>query len=112
MPLLFSYGTLQDPQVQLSTVARLLDGDRDELVEYELSSVRIDDPEVVAQLGRTHHANVTFNGNGDSRVAGTALRVTNDELARFDEFEAAFSYERITARLASGRETFVYVARD
>ena len=85
MPLLFSYGTLQDPQVQLSTVAR---------------------------LGRTHHANVTLNGNDDSRVAGTALHVTDDELARFDEFEAAFFYERITARLASGRETFVYVSRD
>ncbi|HKO00545.1 MAG TPA: gamma-glutamylcyclotransferase family protein [Thermoanaerobaculia bacterium] len=112
MPLLFSYGTLQDPQVQLSTVARLLHGDRDELVGYERSTVPIEDPEVVARLGRTHHANVTLNGNDDSRVAGTALHVTDDELARFDEFEAAFFYERITARLASGRETFVYVSRD
>ena len=71
MPLIFSYGTLQQPNVQLSTFGRLLNGSKDELPACERSLVKIEDPQVVATLGNTHHANVTFNGNDESRVAGT-----------------------------------------
>ncbi len=62
MPLVFSYGTLQQEDVQLSTFGRLLHGQRDELLGYEQSLVKIENPRVVATSGRTHHANVTFNG--------------------------------------------------
>jgi hypothetical protein len=109
MPLLFSYGTLQQDDVQLSTFGRRLDGQRDELLGFEPSSVRIEDRETVATLGRTHHANVTFNGRTDSRVPGTAFEITDAELASADEFEAAFSYRRIAAPLGSGRQAWVYV---
>jgi hypothetical protein len=67
MPLLFSYGTLQEKDVQLSTFGRPLQRQRDELPGYELSSVRIEDPEVVATSGMTHYANVKFNDKSDSR---------------------------------------------
>jgi hypothetical protein len=79
MPLLFSYGTLQHEDVQLSTFGRKLDGRRDAIVGFEPSLVRIEDPAVVAGLGRTHHANATFNGNPESRVAGTVFEVTEAE---------------------------------
>ena len=65
MPLLFSYGTLQQENVQLSTFGRLLQG-RDELPGFEQSLVRIEDPQVAAKSGKTHHANVTFNGSKQS----------------------------------------------
>jgi len=109
MPLLFSYGTLQDEDVQRSTFGRRLDGQRDELPRFEPALVRIEDPQVTAALGRTHHANVTFNGNEDSRVSGTVFEVTDAELARADEFEAASEYRRVAAVLASGRRAWVYV---
>lgn len=109
MPLLFSYGTLQEEAVQLSTFGRRLSGQSDELLRFERSSVRIDDPQLVATLGRTHHANVTFTGNGDSRVPGTAFEITDAELASADEFEAAFLYKRVAAMLASGQQAWVYV---
>jgi gamma-glutamylcyclotransferase (GGCT)/AIG2-like uncharacterized protein YtfP len=109
MPLLFSYGTLQQEDVQLSTFGRRLSGQRDELVRYEPSSVRIDDPHVVATLGKTHHANVTFNGNADSRVPGMVFEISDAELAGVDQFEAAFLYTRVAAMLASGRHAWVYV---
>jgi hypothetical protein len=54
MPLLFSYGTLQQEHVQLSTFGRLLQGQRDELVGFEPSSVTIEDPQVAAASGKTH----------------------------------------------------------
>lgn len=110
MPLLFSYGTLQEGAVQLATFGRLLQGRRDELVGYEPSLVQIDDPQVVSALGRTHHANVTFNGRRDSRVPGTVFVVSDAELAAADTFEQPYAYTRIAVTLASGQEAWVYVS--
>jgi gamma-glutamylcyclotransferase (GGCT)/AIG2-like uncharacterized protein YtfP len=110
MPLMFSYGTLQHEDVQRSTFGRRLTGTRDALPRYEASLVKIDDSRVAATLGRTHHANVTFNGNDESRVAGTVFDVTDAELASADAFEAAFFYKRIAVVLASGKQAWVYVA--
>ena len=108
MPLLFSYGTLQQDNVQLSTFGRLLRGQKDELVGFEQSLVLIEDAEVVATSGKTHHPIVKFNGRDDSRVSGTVFEITDDELARADQYEVA-AYKRVAASLASGRKAWVYV---
>lgn len=112
MPLLFSYGVLQQEEVQLSTFGRRLNGQRDELPKFEQTLVRIEDPRVVTALGKTHHANVEFNGNDGSRVPGMVFEITDAELASVDEFEAAFLYVRVAALLASGREAWVYAHKD
>jgi gamma-glutamylcyclotransferase (GGCT)/AIG2-like uncharacterized protein YtfP len=109
MPLIFSYGTLQHQDVQLSTFGRQLEGDRDELPGFEPALVRIEDPQAVATGGRTHHANVTFNGRDDSRVSGTVFEITDAELAATDRYEQLAAYKRITATLASGKQAWVYV---
>ena len=109
MPLLFSYGTLQQEDVQLSTFGRRLSGQKDALPKFEPSLVRIEDPRVVASLGRTHHDNVTFNGNSKSRVTGTVFEVTDEELASADRFEAEFFYKRAEVTLESGKQAWVYV---
>jgi len=109
MPLLFSYGTLQQDNVQLSTFGRLLHGQKDDLPGFELSLVRIEDAQVAAASGRTHHANVTFNGGSDSRVSGTVFEVTDSELVLADQYEQTAAYIRITAVLASGKQAWVYV---
>jgi len=107
--MIFSYGTLQQQDVQLSTFGRLLHGQADALVGFEPSTVPIDDPRVVAAIGRTHHANVTFNGRNDSRVSGTVFEITDAELAAADEYERLASYKRIAVTLASGAQSWVYV---
>ena len=94
MPLLFSYGTLQLENVQLSTFGRLLDGQRDALPGFEQLSVRIEDPQVVVASGRTHHANVAFNGRNDSRVGGTVFEITDAELAAADRYGPLISSVR------------------
>ena len=111
MALLFSYGTLQQPAVQQSTFGRFLDGGPDELVGFEQSVFRIEDPAFVAKSGKAEHAIVRFNGRDDSRVRGTVFEVTEEELARSDAYEPA-GYARVRARLASGREAWVYAADD
>jgi SAM-dependent methyltransferase len=109
MPLLFSYGTLQQERVQLETFGRLLEGRRDELVGFESALVPIEDPKVAAAMAQTHHANAVYNGRSDSRVTGTAFEVTDAELALADQYERTASYVRIAVRLASGHDAWVYV---
>jgi Gamma-glutamyl cyclotransferase, AIG2-like len=109
MPLLFSYGTLQQESVQLSTFGRRLRGHPDELVGFAQSSLRIEDPEFVAASGKSDHAVVRFNGRSDSRVRGTAFEVSDEELAKADRYEPA-GYKRISTTLASGKEAWVYAA--
>jgi len=107
MPLLFSYGTLQQEAVQLSTFGRALRGEPDELVGFEQGLFRIDDPGFVAASGKAHHAIVRFNGRAESRVRGTVFEVSDDELASADRYEPA-GYVRVATRLASGKEAWVY----
>ena len=107
MPVLFSYGTLQDEAVQRSTFGRRLRGVPDELVGFERSSLRVDDAAFVAASGQSDHAIVRFTGRSDSRVRGTAFEVSEDELARAYRYEPA-GYRRISTRLASGKEAWVY----
>ena len=109
MPLLFSYGTLQQPDIQMSTFGRLLHGHVDALPKYELSLVRIEDPQLASAVGRTHNANVTFNGREESRVSGTTFVITEAELAAADRFEEPAAYERVEVLLASGSLAWVYV---
>lgn len=111
MPLLFSYGTLQQEDVQLSTFGRRLLGGADELPGYEPSQVRIRDPQEAARSGLTHHANVTV-GAPDSRVRGMVFEVTEEELAAADRYEEPALYGRVSVRLASGRTAWVYVANE
>jgi hypothetical protein len=79
MSLLFSYGTLQQEEVQLATFGRRLDGRRDELVGFEQSLVAIDDPQVVATSGKTHHPIVKSSSRRDSRVSGTVFEISDAE---------------------------------
>lgn len=106
MPMLFSYGTLQLADIQQSVFGRLLSGEPDELVGYERGIVEIDD--VDSSTGRQRYAIVTFNGKLQSRVLGTVFEVSEDELSRADRYEPE-PYKRVTATLASGKQSWVYV---
>ena len=107
MPLLFSYGTLQQEAVQLSTFGRVLEGQPDELVGFEQSLLKIEDAAFIASSGKTYHAVVRFTGRPESRVSGTVFDVSDTELARADKYEPA-GYIRITTTLASGKQAWVY----
>ncbi len=108
MPLLFSYGTLQQDDVQRSTFGRLLAGHADHLPGFAQAMVAIDDPEVVATSGKTHHPIVRHSGDAADRVAGTVFEITDEELANADRYEVA-AYKRVAVTLASGRAAWVYV---
>ena len=103
----WTYGTLQQEAVQMSTFGRLLHGQSDELLGFEQSLLKIEDPQFVATSGKSHHAIVKYNGRNDSRVSGMVFELSDSELASADGYEPA-GYTRIAARLASGRQAWVY----
>ena len=108
MPNLFSYGTLQQEDVQRATFGRRLTGASDALVGYQQAMVAIDDSEVVRKSGKTHHPIVAFTGKSEDRVAGVVFEITDAELAHADAYEVA-AYVRVQAPLASGAQAWVYV---
>ena len=108
MPRLFSYGTLQQDDVQRSTFGRLLSGRPDVLPGYSQSMVAIDDPDVVATSGKMHHPIVKHSGIATDRVAGTVFEISDAELAQADRYEVA-AYRRVAVTLASGLSAWVYV---
>jgi gamma-glutamylcyclotransferase (GGCT)/AIG2-like uncharacterized protein YtfP len=109
MPLLFSYGSLQKEEVQRATFGRPLQGAVDALVGFDGSLVEIEDPQVAAEFGATHHANAVYNGKDVSRVSGMVFEVTDTELSAADLYEQPSAYERVLAPLASGKQAWVYV---
>jgi hypothetical protein len=109
VPLLFTYGSLQRPEVQLATFGRHLAGGADDLPQYHLARVPIDDPRVIEEFGEPHFNNAQFDGAETSRLAGMAFEMTDAEIAQADGYEARYSYVRVLARLASGRTAWVYV---
>jgi hypothetical protein len=102
MPLLFSYGTLQQKAVQMSVFGRALRGQRDELVGFEQALLTIEEAD-----GTNTYSVVRFNGRNDSHVRGVVLEVSETELGKADEYEPA-PYTRISAMLASGKRAWVY----
>jgi hypothetical protein len=91
---LFSYGTLQDKAVQVANFGRELAGRPDSIPGYSQSLVAIDDPEVVATSGKTHHPIVQPSSNLKDEVSGTVFEITALELAAADEYEVS-DYKRV-----------------
>lgn len=105
---LFSYGTLQLESVQQSTFHRLLEGQPDSLAGYKILHIEIKDPEVISASGPTHHLIISHTGNDRDIVEGVVFKVTHEEFILADEYEAE-DYKRIQVRLASGKQSWVYV---
>lgn len=107
--LLFSYGTLQDPEVQLDTFGRLVVDENDALPGFTVDYAEIDDPRVVDLSGHSVHPIVRPTGNTLDKVTGKVLWVTEDELDAADEYEVEL-YRRVEVNLQSGRAAWVYVS--
>lgn len=107
---LFSYGTLQQENVQLETFGRLLKGQADALVGFRKDTVEITDPRVLATSGERFHPIVVKSVNPADRVSGAVFEITPEELAAADAYEVD-DYVRMEAELASGLRAWVYVKR-
>ena len=106
--LLFSYGTLQDRAVQVANFGRELTGRSDSILGYAQTLVAIEDPEVIAVSGKTHHPIVQPSSNPSDEVPGTVFEIMAQELAAADEYEVS-DYKRVSVLLKSGVQAWVFV---
>ncbi|WP_066547372.1 MULTISPECIES: gamma-glutamylcyclotransferase family protein [unclassified Sphingomonas] len=104
---LFSYGTLQLPEVQRATFGRLLSGTPDVLTGFRRIMIEIDDPDVRDASGIATHPALVADPDAPP-IPGQVFDVTNAELAAADVYESA-NYRRITVTLMSGRSAWVYI---
>ena len=109
---LFSYGTLQIEDVQLSTFGRRLEGKSDILAGYRLTLIPILDQTVVAKSGETHYRNIQFTGSATDLIEGTVFTVTEEELAQADVYEEDADYQRVMVQMNSGLNAWVYLNID
>ena len=105
---LFSYGTLQDENVQLHSFGRRLTGSTDAMPGYQQSLIEITDPDVIKACGSRFHPIVTPSSDPTAWVEGTVFAITESELAAADAYEVD-DYKRISVRLRSGIDAWVYV---
>ncbi len=109
--LLFSYGTLQLEQVQTATYGRKLKGKKDALKGYKIEELEIRDSMVVATSGKKIHPIAIKTENPKDKIEGTIFEITQQELLATDKYEVG-DYERVLGIAESGKETWVYVAKN
>ena len=106
---LFCYGTLQQGQVQLAELGRVLAGTTDRLEGYRLVRLPIADPIETKSNGAPCYPAIVPDSSDGGSIDGTLYWLTADELARADKYEAE-DYERRRVALNSGQDAWVYVA--
>jgi len=107
---IFSFGTLQLPDVQTALFGRSIPTTPDSLVGWTVGTVQIRDPEVIELSGTDIHPALIQSKDSDV-VPGAVLAVTPEELAAADHYERV-SYRRIKVVLVSGNPAWVYVPRE
>ena len=106
---LFTYGTLQLEEVQLSTFGRKLEGKPDALVGYRLVMIKIQDEDFVVKSGTADHRNLQFTGDSSDLVEGIVFSVTMEELEQSDAYEPE-GYERVLVQCRSGLSAWIYLS--
>ena len=107
--LLFSYGILQRPEVQLDTFGRLLEGDADVLPGYTVDYIEIEHLRWGDGSRPSVEPIVRATGNALDKVTGLVFTVTEDELEAADEYQIP-GLRRDSVTLASGHTAWVYLS--
>lgn len=106
--LLFSYGTLNQPNVQISTFGRLLEGEDDAVTGFELQDLEIYDFDVISKSGKNTHQILVESQDILNQVNGKLYSLSLDELRQADNYEVE-DYKRQEIILKSGKKAWVYI---
>lgn len=106
---LFSYGTLQKQNTQLEIFGRILPGYKDVLTGYKVVAIEVTDASFLSRGEDKHQRTLISSGNNKDMIEGTALEVTEAELALTDKYEPE-NYKRTRVTLQSGKQAWIYLA--
>nr|WP_299342484.1 gamma-glutamylcyclotransferase family protein [Allomuricauda sp.] len=98
MDLLFTYGTLQDLQVQTYIFGRVLKGHKDIIIGFKKEEGAIYE----------RYPLVKKTDQREHEVEGIAYEVTETDLEKADIYETN-AYKRMKVQLKSGKKAWVYV---
>lgn len=96
MAKLFSYGTLQNPEVQVEAIGRTVTGTRDVLKGYQKTTIEVN--------GGAYSILVP----GNEEIVGVVLDLSEKELDELDIFETS-AFRRVEVTLESGTKAWVYM---
>ncbi len=96
MILLFTYGTLQEPEIQSQIIGRNVNGQSDMLRGYRME--KIGDEGVFYPI---------IYKTGNDTIEGAVLEITEQELTKTDFYEGPL-YQRSEVVLESGTKAWVY----
>ena len=98
--LLFSYGNLQQKDLQVATFGRELGGHKDFLSRYHRT---------ITEVGNALYYDIEPSADPEDAVSGTLFEITEEELAAADTYENGREYRRISVTLLSGVQAWAYV---
>lgn len=99
----FSYGTLQNPEVQMELYQRVLEGQSERLSGYVLESINLPD----SSFNYITYPIAKPTGNPQDSVEGFVFYLSEHELKITDTYESE-AYARVQIKLDSGIEAIVY----
>ncbi len=105
---LFSYGTLQNEDVQRDVLGKVLPGQADRLPFYDQSVLEVVNGGRAEASGTARYLLAHYSGRHTDVLQGTAYPVTAADLRRTDKFQGP-AYKRIASVLGSGVCAWVYV---
>lgn len=97
--LLFSYGNLQQKDLQVAIFGRELPGRKDVLPGYARA---------ITDVGNVLYYDIEPSSDPENVVSGTLFEITEKELAAADIYEGGREYRRISVRLQSGVQAWAY----
>ncbi|MEM6831813.1 MAG: gamma-glutamylcyclotransferase family protein [Bacteroidota bacterium] len=102
--LLFSYGTLQLPQIQRSLFGRELDGNHDQLTGYKLDRLKAEENE----MNIASYPIAIPTDDQKDWIEGMIYEISASELEVADTYEGR-EYKRIMQSFLSGKSAWIYV---
>ena len=103
--LLFSYGSLQWPDVQKQHFGRFLEGADDGVMGFRLGEIEV----ATSNSGAVGRYPILMPDQAQTRaINGKVFIVSEDELAAADIYETS-AYQRVETPLLSGKRAWIYI---
>ncbi|TRX38290.1 gamma-glutamylcyclotransferase family protein [Flavobacterium restrictum] len=102
MQKLFTYGTLQNEDIQENIFGRILQGTPETLIGYVLNEIQIEE-----EFGITHYPIIVETNDPNDTISGILYEITSNDLRQADLYEG-LHYKRIEVHLQSNDIVWVY----
>lgn len=105
MEKLFTYGTLQNDDVQETLFGRILKGTSEILIGYKINEIQIEE-----EFGLAQYPIINQTNNLEDTIEGIVYEISLFELRQVDQYEG-MHYKRVAVLLQSDQTAWAYSAK-